>query len=251
MDNSYSIFIADDNEINRLLLQSQLENLCSDITLAANGKIALNYLQNNKYDLILLDIQMPYYSGLDLIKIIKKNNAINQNTPAIAITAQAQNHQRQALVDAKFDECLIKPILLEQIEELVNLWRPSPLLESNINSKSNDDYASQLLQKTSGNIVLANTIFNKLFIELPSQLFLIEQALKTNNLRLAFEVIHKLHGSVSFCGFTDIQILASKLEQSIVEKDVDQMFSQFDPLKKSIEEFLLQKDKIVRTLQLK
>lgn len=244
MDN---IFIADDNEINRLLLQSQLEGLCNDITLAGDGKTALNYLQKNKYGLILLDIQMPYYTGLELIKIIKQPDSINKNTPTIAITAQAQSHQRKDLIDANFDECLIKPILLKQLEEIINLWLPTGQPSTlNIN---NNDYIGLLLQKTSGNTKLTRTIFNKLFIELPSQLFLIERALKMDNLILAREVTHKLHGSVSFCGFVDIQIHAHNLETNLLEKNTALMLDSFDQLKGKVNDLILQKNAIFKKLK--
>lgn len=249
MANPLSIFIADDNEINRLLLQSQLEDFCCDITLASDGKIALNYLQQYKYDLILLDIQMPHFSGLELIKIIKQNNSINKNTPTIAITAQAQSQQRKALIDAKFDQCLIKPILVEQLEELVNLWSPTPPPEKTSTEIDKNDYVAMLLQKTSGNTTLAATILNKLLTELPSQIFLIEQALKTSNLTLAFEVTHKLHGSVSFCGFTDIQTLANNLEISLIEKDTSSLPTQFELLKKEVGNFIAKKDQLLSQLQ--
>lgn len=246
-DELTSIFIADDNEINRLLLHSQLNNYCSNITLAADGKAALSYLQQIKYDLILLDIQMPYFSGIELIKLIKQPGSLNQSSPFIAITAHAQSHQRKILINAGFDECLIKPILMEQLEELLNLWLPIPSTDSTSNAKMHN-YVSALLEKSSGNITLAKTIFNKLFIELPEQIILINQALKTNNLIDAQELTHKLHGSVSFCGFSDIKLLANNLEISFSENNSDLIHKNFNLLNVKIAAFIKQKDSILRQL---
>ncbi len=246
MNSSSSIFIADDNEINRLLLQSQLEDQYKNLTFAADGKIALNYLQHYKFDLILLDIQMPYFSGLELIKIIKQQDSFNQNTPVIAITAQLQSEQQKALISAQFDECLIKPILLDQLNELLSLWLPV----TNIKTPSIEvDYVSSLVQKSSGNIVLATTIFNKLFSELPEQSLLIDQAIKANELELALEITHKLHGSVSFCGFTDMQVLANALEVSLLEKENYLISANFNLLKNKITDFILQKQNIFKQIQ--
>lgn len=245
-----AVFIADDNEINRLLLQSQLESLSNNITLAANGKIALEYLESQSYHLILLDIQMPFISGLELIKIIKQKGSINQNVPVIAITAQAQSHERKNLIEAGFDECLIKPILLEQLEGLFDLWLPSTQPKPPAPPINNRDYVSLLLQKTSGNITLATTIFNKLFLELPSQLFLIDRALQTNNLPLALDVTHKLHGSVSFCGFSEMQLLANDLETSFSDHKTHKIPTQFNLLKDKINLFISQKDKILSELEI-
>jgi len=247
---SVSIFIADDNEINRLLLQSQLEGYCNDITLANEGRSALGYLQKHKYDLILLDLQMPYFSGLELIKVIKQEDSINQHSPVIAITAHAQSHQRKILIDAGFDECLIKPILMEQLEELLGLWLPvpAPATKQDNGSLENVDYVSTLLKRTSGNTTLAATIFNKLFTELPQQCKQIELALTSSNLSLAQETTHKLHGSVSFCGFSEIQALAHQLESSFPENNLQLIQSNFNLLKDKIADFLKLKDKILNCL---
>lgn len=249
MDKSPSIFIADDNKINRLLLQSQLEGYCNDITLAANGKTALVYLKQYKYDLILLDLQMPSFSGLELIKIIKQVDSVNRNSPVIAITAHTQSYQRKTLIDAGFDECLIKPILLEQLGELLNLWLPIPTLTS-YDKKQQDtvDYVSALLQRTSGKTTLTSIIFNKLFTELPEQSLLIEQAIKSDDLKLAQETTHKLHGSVSFCGFFDIQELANNLEISFLENDLHSIHENFSLLKNKIAAFTKLKQTILAQL---
>jgi len=249
MNNSASIFIADDNEINRFLLQSQLEENYNNLTFAADGEIALNYLQQYKYDLILLDIHMPFYSGLELIKIIKEDNSINLSTPVIAITAQLHNDEQKALIDDKFDECLIKPILLEQLDKLFTLWLPKLVATTITPTLTETDYVTSLLQRSSGNIALTTTIFNKLFIELPEQSLLIEQALKANKLSLAKDITHKLHGSVSFCGFSDIQELANDLESSFLKHEKHIITTKFDLLRNKITYFTSQKESIFLQLQ--
>ena len=89
----FSVLIADDNNINRLLLSNQLEGRCQKITVAREGVEALQYLISERFDLVLLDLQMPGHSGLELIKLIRKNHCINRDTPVIAITAHAQLSQ--------------------------------------------------------------------------------------------------------------------------------------------------------------
>ncbi len=245
---SVSIFIADDNEINRLLLESQLKPYCKNITLAIDGKSALNYLQTFKYDLILLDLQMPYYSGLELIKFIKEPGAINEDSPIIAITAHAQSHQRKALIEAGFDECLIKPILLESLEELLSLWLPHPAEPQKTEQSSETEYITALLQRTAGDTQLARAIFEKLFSELPEQSLKITQAIENKDLNLAQQITHKMHGSLSFCGFSELQLLAASLEKSFEKNEHANILLIFDSLKLKIEEFVNLKSKIFNQL---
>ena len=233
----FSIFIADDNEINRLLLKSQLENYCKNITLSIDGQEALTYLQQNKYDLILLDLQMPFFSGQEIIEIIKQPGEINKNTPAIAITAHAQSNQRKTLIDVGFDECLIKPVLLEQLLEVLDLWLPRHSQHFTTDTEA-IDYVTALLEKTSGNHLLATTLFNKLFTELPEQVQDITQAIKNKNIALAAQITHKLHGSVSFCGFSNLQQVAQSLEHSLLNQDLALADIHTTQLEEKIKDFL-------------
>lgn len=242
----FSIFIADDNEINRLLLQSQLETHCNNLTLAGDGKVALAYLQKNKYDLILLDLHMPYLSGRDLIKIIKKADAINKDSPVVAITAHTQRHQRQSLIHIGFDECLIKPILQEELTTILNLWLPTSS-QANLD-QHNYSYTSAMLEKTAGNKELASTLFYKLFSELPTQTQIIENALAINDLKLAKQITHKLHGSVSFCGFTEIQAKVNDLETSLIVNDHQSIQSHFVAVRNKIIDFMKSRTTILDEL---
>lgn len=76
-----------------------------------------------------------------------------------------------------------------------------------------------VLDKTKNNRTLALTIFKKLFDELPQQLDGIAYSLKTGDYDNAKEITHKMHGSVSFCGLTDMQEPAKKLEQGLISRN--------------------------------
>ena len=244
---SFSIFIAENNKINGLLLKSQLELHSKNITLANDGRTARSYLKKNKYDLILLDLQMPYFTGLELIKFIKQPSSTNKGSPVIAITAHIQSLQRKTLIEAGFDECLIKPVLLEQLFEILGRWLPEE--NSRLNYQTGViDYAGILLDKTAGNTELTHKLFSKLFSELQTQSDTIELALKENELLVAEETTHKLHGSVSFCGFTDLQACARALEISLSKNDFQQINPNFLLLKNNIIDFIRLKESILNQL---
>lgn len=243
----FPVFIADDNEINRLLLKSQLESRSDDITLAEDGKQALSLLQQRKYQLILLDLQMPYYNGLELLEKIKQADCINHNTPIVAITAHAQSHQRKKLIDAGFDECLIKPVMLEQLEEVLNLWQPQ-IPDRASEPAAENDYLQQMLEKTSQNKQLAGILFNKLFMELPEQIKTIQQAIERTDCSLAREVTHKLHGSVGFCGFTVLKEAAEQLEIALSSHEIGTARQNFIELRRRIDHLMGQKQAILEGL---
>ncbi|MGR9052815.1 MAG: response regulator [Gammaproteobacteria bacterium] len=232
----FSILIADDNTVNRLLLRNQLEDRCSKITAACEGKEALHYLISERFDLVLLDLQMPGYHGLELIKKVREEHCINRDTPIVAVTAYAQTSERKNIIARGFDECLIKPILTEQLYEIVDLWKP--LCPSQPNWTANKSYSGQLLEKTAHNRELAITIVNKLLDELPRQLVEIEAALDKSDFEIAREVTHKLHGSVSFCGLTALKLPAFALEQSLLDKNSSASDKYCTELKYAVQAFI-------------
>lgn len=248
----FPIFIADDNEINRILLKSQLENWSDNITLAEDGKQAWSFLQNYKYQLILLDLQMPFYSGLQLLEKVKDPHCLNYDTPIIAITAHAQSHQCQTLIDAGFDECLIKPVMIEQLDEILNVWQPLENEDENQDEFNEGQiYIKQMLEKTSQNKALAVELFNKLFTELPEQINAIEHALSAEDLELARTITHKLHGSVGFCGFNELKTTANRLETQLLDKQAREANNSFYKLQRQIEQFTNLKHTILTNLTFK
>lgn len=237
----FTILIADDNEINCLLLQEQLKEWTQHVDVAKDGREAWGHLQNRRYDLVFLDLQMPYYDGDELIKLLRLDSP-NRDTPIIAVTAHAHRSQRRALIESGFDECLIKPVLMEQIKEIVDLWRP----DSPIAATADEHYyADRLLQRTQRDRQLAFNLFKQFFSALPAQLANIEQSLQRRQWTESARTVHILNGSVSFCGFTDLQKLIDKLEDSLDKQDGEQVASLFTDLKRAIHSLLAMQNEIL------
>jgi len=120
-----NILAADDNEINRQLLTHLLEKQNATIECVNDGKQAYEAAQQKKYDLILLDLRMPFKMGHEVLKDIRSNELqINRTTPAIAITAHVTSGIERANHINSFDGYLVKPIdhteLLHLICQLLN-----------------------------------------------------------------------------------------------------------------------------------
>lgn len=244
----FSILIADDNSINRLLLVNQLQNHCEQIIVAKDGIEALQHLKNKRFNLVFLDLQMPGHNGFELIETIRHTENPNKDTPIIAVTAHALPNQCKEIIAHGFDECLIKPILSEQLDEIVALWRPTSTLEALTETPEPTGYTQQILAKTAYDRDLALIILNKLCEELPQQLASIENAIHKKQWQQALSVAHKLHGSVSFCGLTDIRKLALELEQNLIAKDYPNTGRHFEKLQELIEQFVLKKNELIEQL---
>ena len=113
------ILVAEDNEINQLLLKTQLESLGHSCTIVADGSEALGALQREEFDLLLTDISMPEMDGLELTRRIRAGAPVlgshGQHLPIIACSANAMNSDRESGFGAGVDTYLTKPFQQSQL----------------------------------------------------------------------------------------------------------------------------------------
>jgi CheY-like chemotaxis protein len=122
-----SILVAEDNEINALLMRSLLARLGHQVVVTTNGNAAVESwlaaeAAENPYDLILMDIQMPELNGIDAAKRIRLREAgqTARRTPIIALTANALVEDRYACFEAGMDGFLMKPLDREKLAEVIS-----------------------------------------------------------------------------------------------------------------------------------
>ena len=117
------ILVADDNAVNRRVVAKILEHLGYEASLVENGEEALEALDAQDFDLVLMDMQMPVMSGGEATKFFRMTNLGAPHVPIVALTADATPTARQQAEEAGMDACLTKPVevsqLLETIERLV------------------------------------------------------------------------------------------------------------------------------------
>ncbi|HYW95790.1 MAG TPA: response regulator [Bacteroidales bacterium] len=116
-----NILIVDDIFTNRLLLSELIKTLGHNSEQAENGKEAIDFLEKNNFDLVLMDIEMPVMNGLETCEHIRqKFPAPKKLVPIVALTAHNPSLFFDDFSDAGFDELLTKPYSLDKIIELIN-----------------------------------------------------------------------------------------------------------------------------------
>jgi PAS domain S-box-containing protein len=120
----FSILVAEDNEINALLMRSLLSRLGHHVVIATNGEAAIESWQaarsaGTPYDLILMDVQMPQLDGIETAKRVRAAEAgqAGLRTPILALTANTLVEDRYACFEAGMDGFLIKPLDREKLAE--------------------------------------------------------------------------------------------------------------------------------------
>ena len=121
-----SILVVEDNEINQVVAQTLLGDMGHRVTLAASGADAIEATRNTRYDLILMDIQMPGMSGIEATRRIRLAHDGNGTTPIVALTAHALAAERHQFLEAGMQDHLAKPISVDRLAEVIERWANRP-----------------------------------------------------------------------------------------------------------------------------
>ena len=119
--NKASVLLAEDNEINQIVLSAQIRKLGHDVTIAGNGREALALWQGGSFDLLLTDLHMPEMDGFMLSQSIRAEELRQSRTtiPIVAITANAQQDQRDLCIAAGMTGVLTKPVSFDDLSALI------------------------------------------------------------------------------------------------------------------------------------
>lgn len=114
------ILLAEDYFINQELTKDLLELMECEVDIAEDGREALKLFEENEYDLILMDIQMPNLDGYEATKQIRAKEASSKkHIPIVALTANAMQGDEQKCLDAGMDSYISKPLDPQLLEEIL------------------------------------------------------------------------------------------------------------------------------------
>ena len=116
------ILVAEDVELNQYLARHMMEAWGFEVDIAVNGKEALLLVQQNSYDLILMDIQMPEMDGMEATRQIRLlKDAVKAGIPIVALTANALKGDRERFLEAGMDDYLSKPFTEPNLFQIIAL----------------------------------------------------------------------------------------------------------------------------------
>lgn len=115
------VLVADDNAINRRVVEGMLRRLGCSVTLADNGREAVDAVQRDVFDLVLMDCQMPEMDGFEATRAIRAGGR-QRDVAVLALTATALPTLREACAEAGMDAVLTKPCTIEAIRQAVETW---------------------------------------------------------------------------------------------------------------------------------
>jgi PAS domain S-box-containing protein len=129
------VLLADDNEINRLLITTLLEQADYQVQAVVDGAAAIEAARGGGFALVLMDIQMPHVDGLQATEAIRGLPGPESATPIIALTANAMASHRAAYLKAGMNDYLSKPIDPERMLRTVAVWADVGLTRAQASDK--------------------------------------------------------------------------------------------------------------------
>ncbi len=122
------VLLAEDNPVNQMLAVRLLQKQGYSVTVAANGREALQQLEGGSFDLVLMDVQMPEMDGLEAAAAIRERERYTgRRIPILAMTAHAMKGDREKCLEAGMDGYLTKPVQAQQLWETIEaLVAPAP-----------------------------------------------------------------------------------------------------------------------------
>jgi two-component system sensor histidine kinase/response regulator len=211
------VLLAEDNPVNQEVAVQMLERRGHSVTVAENGRQALTAIERHKFDLVLMDVQMPEMGGLEATQLIReKEKSTRRHLPIVAMTAHAMQGDRERCIAAGMDGYLAKPIdpksflqTVEGISQQVAQSEKGP--QETAAREGNDDGSGDgrraldvpaLLEWFSGNRKLLRSIVKTFRDDCPRMMARIRNALAANDANLLADGAHALKGSVGNFGPT-------------------------------------------------
>ncbi len=209
------VLIVEDEAVNRMVAIRLLEHLGYRAEAVADGRAALEALERGRFDLALMDCQMPELDGYETTRQIRRHEADAQRLPIIAVTAHALRGDREKCLAAGMDDYLAKPFREAELAEVVARWlqQDATTPRSSASADALDPATLDTLlrlDREAQNDFLSRAIQDFLKQESP-KLAEMHRALGTDDTRNLMEAAHSLCGSAGSLGAFHLSKLCGEL----------------------------------------
>jgi PAS domain S-box-containing protein len=213
------ILVAEDNAVNQELAVHLLERRGHKVTLAENGRQAITAIEKQKFDLVLMDLQMPEMGGIEATQAIREmeKSSGGRRLPIIAMTAHAMRGDREKCLAAGMDGYVSKPLdprtFLETVEGMARGETATPIQAAEPKPGGQLD-GPALLNRFAGNRKLLKSLIRTFREDCPKMMATIRKALSARDKSALADAAHALKGSVGNFGPTAAFDTAKQIEMT-------------------------------------
>lgn len=223
-----TILVTDDNEMNRLVAATILEQYGAAIVEAKNGEEAISVIKGNKIDLVLMDISMPVLNGYEATKALRKYGI---KTPVIALTANAIRGENEKCLDAGMNDYITKPFKEDIFLKKIAYWLN--ITDRNTTDKEKDtDKTEQLYDLSAlndigkGNSAFINKMINLFCDQTPGTIEQMKEAFENGQLETMGALAHKIKPSIDNLKIKSLREVIREIEQAGKENKMTEKLKQ-------------------------
>jgi PAS domain S-box-containing protein len=264
-----NVLFAEDNKVNVLLAQIYMSRWDFKMDIAESGKEAVSLAEKNKYDIILMDIQMPLLDGIGATELIRKfPDNTKARTPIIALTANALKNDADKFLNCGMDDYLSKPFTEEGLflkiakqfsidpRVKINNFLPgeAPQQEAaklerkgSLNSDQRTCDLAYLEESTAGDVTLIKELVMLFFKQGNEELKKMDKAVALNEINEVKNSAHKLKSSASMVGADSMrnrlieleELASSNSENAKIRRVYDEFKDIYDQVENELKQVLL------------
>lgn len=238
------ILVAEDNDVNRTIIASILSGLGHRSDFVENGREAVAAVQNNTYDLVLMDIRMPVMSGLDATLAIRAQDGPGAQIPIIALTADVVSENRQSYFKAGMNDCVAKPIDRDELARSIDnvIYRATagaqiPTEDAPSEDKSEPFYDfDSTVQRLGVPKELLAPLLQRFIDGNRDSGRMVGDLIRDDKLDEALSFLHNLKGVSGNLGAMAVSKTASEIERYIRDRDMESVSDQLPVLASNLEQ---------------
>lgn len=237
------VLVAEDNDVNRRLALLMLEKLGYIADAVPDGRAVIEACQQERYDAILMDLQMPLLDGFDTTAAIRALPTEERHTTIIAMSANARAIDRRRSLDAGMNDFLPKPVKLAQLEAVLEQWIfgsvPVPWAESTdstpLPETPLDRALLESIQHMAGDRTdLFSDLIGSFLDEAPRAIDAMDEHAATEACRALADCAHKMKSSSGNLGAQRLAVLLIRIERAAERKDMTSARSLLTELRKEL-----------------
>ena len=213
-----NVLLVEDIELNVIVARSVLEKLGNSVDVAMTGKAALEMFKPGEYDLVLLDIQLPDMTGLDISRELTKRSPREDLPPLVALTANVLK-DKQEYLNAGMDDVLSKPLSVPALTAMIKkFWDTQDDEESTVTTEENSKSEAlldipmleQYLELVGPKLITDGlAVFEKM---MPGYVSVLESNLTAQDKKGIVEEGHKIKGAAGSVGLRHLQQLGQQIQ---------------------------------------
>jgi PAS domain S-box-containing protein len=217
------VLVVEDIKLNQLLMKTLLDDFGFERDIASNGKIAIEKFKNKKYDLILMDLQMPEMNGFEATDYIR--NVFKSDVPIIALTADVTTVDLEKCKAVGMNDYISKPVDERLLYNKIMSFVKNPIYKINVNPYLLNQYEpcidlSYLNKRTKSNPELMMEMISLYIEQTPPLVKVMKKSLDDKDWKLLHNAVHKMIPSFSIMGINDtFEKMAIKIKDFAIAQE--------------------------------